>query len=89
MGTHMDPRALARPLVGYVAGLFGEEAAQDALVRLIDEVFELEPGVQQHFADTLLADLKEEVARRDDPRHARAVVGLIEEIENHWKGERG
>jgi hypothetical protein len=88
VGTHMDARDLARPLVGYVTALFGEEAVQDALVRLVAEVLELEPGVRERFVDALMTDLKEEVARREDPRHARAVVGLIEEIEERWRNER-
>jgi hypothetical protein len=33
-------------------------------------------------------ELKEEIARREDARYARAAVGLIEQIEQDWRNER-
>lgn len=61
------------------------EAAQEYLVRFMDELFQLEPGLRSHFSDLLLGELKEEVARQENSRHAHATVALIEEIEHSWK----
>lgn len=84
---HPTPESLAAALVSHARD--HEREPERFLRRVVAEVLGLEPAVRQRFSDLLLADLKEEIARREDPRHARAVVGLIEEIEEHWKGERG
>jgi hypothetical protein len=84
-----DAGDFCHALVEDVASTEGEERLEDYLMEVVAEVFELCPAVRQRISDLLLAELKEEVARREDPRHARAVVGLIEEIEEQWKGERG
>ena len=81
------PESLAAALVSHARDNEGEP--ERFLRMVVAEVLGLEPAVRQRFSDLLLTDLKEEIARREDPRHARAVVGLIEEIEDHWKGEPG
>ena len=45
----------------------------------------LHPAVRQHFSDTLLGELKEEIAHRKDPKHSHAAVTLIGQIENDWR----
>jgi hypothetical protein len=55
-----------------------EDAAQEYLQRFLDELFQLEPGLRSYFSDLLLGELKEEVVRREDPKHSRAVVALVE-----------
>lgn len=59
----------------------------DLLVRFMERLFEREPGLRQHFSDALLGELTEEIARREDSRHSRAVVALIEEIEADWRND--
>lgn len=61
-----------------------EPETEEYLQRFLDELFQLEPGLRSYFSDTLLAELKEEIVRREDSRHSRAVVALIEEIEADW-----
>ncbi len=51
----------------------------------MDELFELEPGVRQHFVGLVLADLKEAIAQGEDSRYAHATVALVERIENDWR----
>ena len=43
------------------------------------------PGVRERFSDELLAELKEEIARREDPKYAHATITLIETIEADWR----
>ena len=85
----VEPETLAYTLVEHVADQVGEDALDAHLVRVVAEVFAIQPGVLSHVIDKWFTDLKEEVVRREDPRHARAVVGLIEAIEEHWRNERG
>lgn len=80
------PDILAYQLSEAVADQEGD-AAQDYLTRFFDELFQLEPGLRSHFSDLLIAELKEEVVRREDSRHSRAVVALVEEIEADWGRE--
>jgi hypothetical protein len=54
------------------------DAAQEYLQRFLNELFQLEPGLRSYFSDLLLGELKEEVVRREDPKHSRAVVALVE-----------
>ena len=53
--------------------------------RFVDELFELEPGLREHFADTVLDELCEDVARREDPKYAHATVALIRDIAEDWR----
>jgi hypothetical protein len=69
-------------LVEDVASTEGEERLEDYLVEVVAEVFELCPAVRQRISDLLLADLKEEVARQEDPRFSRSTIALIETIED-------
>lgn len=57
------------------------------LERFADELFVLEPALKGRFSDLLLTELKEEIVQREDSRHSRAVVALIEQIENDWRND--
>jgi hypothetical protein len=52
------------------------------------ELLELEPSVKGRLVSAWLEELCEEVARREDPRHAHAVVELLKNIEQDWSSER-
>ncbi len=78
-----DPETMAYALSEHVAD--AEPEPEEYLRRFVDELFKLEPGLREHFADTVLTELCEEVARKEDPKHSRAVVALIESIEEQWR----
>ena len=54
------------------------------LVDFVTELFELEPGVRQHFSDALLTELKEEI-RRDQGTLSGFPVACIETVERRWE----
>lgn len=81
-----DAETLAYQMSEAVADQEGA-AAQEYLQRFLDELFQLEPGLRSYFSDLLLGELKEEVVRREDPKHSRAVVALVEDIEAAWEKE--
>ena len=81
-----DAETLAYTMSEAVADQEGD-AAQEYLQRFLDELFQLEPGLRSYFSDLLLGELKEEVVRREDPKHSRAVVALVEDIEAAWEKE--
>jgi hypothetical protein len=81
-----DAETLAYQMSEAVADQEGD-AAQEYLQRFLDELFQLEPGLRSYFSDLLLGELKEEVVRREDPKHSRAVVALVEDIEAAWEKE--
>ena len=72
-----DAETLAYQMSEAVADQEGD-TAQEYLQRFLDELFQLEPGLRSYFSDLLLGELKEEVVRREDPKHSRAVVALVE-----------
>lgn len=76
---------LALTLSEAAADEHGEAAAEGYLASFLDELFELEPALRQHFVGLVLTDLVEAVAQEEDPRHARAVVQLIEDIKARWE----
>ncbi len=80
-----DPAVDAYCYAEAVADGLGDDAVDAYFCGLVDELFVLVPGLRKHFADALLGELKEEVARKEDPKHSRAVVALIEDIENEWR----
>ena len=82
-----DAGVFAYGLVEYIADREGDERAQGYLIEVVDEVMSLEPGVREHFCDLFLTELCEEIARREDPRHAHATVELIRQIENDWRND--
>lgn len=91
MAEHQLPEAdiLAYQMSEAAADQEGdEERAQAYLREFLDELMTLEPAVRQHFTDVVIGELKEEITRREDSRHAHAAVTLIEEIARSWK-ERG
>ncbi len=83
----MDPGMFAYSLISHLLDEHGEAAAEPYLIRVVEEVVELEPGVRQRLSDLLLTELKEEIARREDPRFSRATIALIDEIEGKWRQE--
>jgi hypothetical protein len=88
MPERYDPTIFANTLVEHVADQEVEHETASYLVGVFAEVMELVPAIKEHFSDTLLMELKEEIARREDARYARATVGLIEEIEQDWRNGR-
>jgi hypothetical protein len=52
---------------------------------VIAEVLGIRPGVLERVVEKLMVDLKEEIARREDPRYSRATIALIETIEEDWR----
>jgi hypothetical protein len=81
----MDPDMFAYSLISDLLDEHREGAAEPYLIRVVEEVLELEPGVRQRLSDLLLTELKEEIARREDPRLSRATIALIETIEDEWR----
>ena len=79
-----DAETLAYTMSEAVADQEGD-AAQEYLVRFLDELLTIEGGLREHFSDTLLGELKEEIVQRENLKHSRAVVALIEDIEQSWK----
>jgi hypothetical protein len=78
-----DPEMLAYTFSEHVADT--EPEPGDYVRRFVDELFELEPGLKEHFTDLVLGELCEEVARREDSRHAHATVALIQNIAEDWR----
>ena len=71
----VDPGTMAYTFSEHVADT--EADPGEYLQRFLDELLVLEPTLREHFSDTLLGELKEEVVRREDSRHSRAVVALV------------
>lgn len=82
-----DPETLAYQLSEAVADGRGNENAQAYLAAFVDELLTLEPGLAERFADAVLTDLKEEIARREDPKHSHATITLIKAIEQDWRNQ--
>ena len=55
------------------------------LRRLTDALLEAAPGLAGRFTDMVLTELCEDVARREDPKHAHATVALIQNIAEDWR----
>lgn len=63
-----------------------EDDGQRLAVALVGRIFELTPGVREHFSDELIGELKEEISR-DDTDFAAACRNAIMEVEQRWRGE--
>ena len=81
------PETLAYQLSKAVADERGDENAQAYLAAFVDELFVLEPGLAERFADMLLTDLKEEIDRHEDSKYAHATIELIRQIEQDWRNQ--
>ncbi|MDP9484679.1 MAG: hypothetical protein M3Q49_02605 [Actinomycetota bacterium] len=79
-----DPEMMAYTFSEHIADQEGD-AAQEYLVRFVDELLTLEPGLAERMTDAVLTDLAEEIARREDPKHAHATIELIRQIEEEWR----
>lgn len=82
-----DAGVFAYGLMEYVADTEGDERAQGYLIEVVEEIMLLDPGVKEHVVETLLGELKEEIARREDPKHSHATIRLIEDIEQGWRND--
>ena len=81
----VDPETMALTFSEHVADT--EPDPDGYLRRFLDELLVLEPNLRQRFSDALLTDLKEEIARREDPKHSHATVELIGLIEQDWRND--
>lgn len=78
------PERLVVSFVLDAAHFVEEERYQEFLVRVVDELFQLEPGVREHFSDELIGELKEEISR-DDTEFSAACRNAIMEVEQRWR----
>ena len=85
MAEEIDAEILAATLIEHVADTVGEEEADARITRVVAELFGIRPGVCERIVEKLTTDLKEEIARREDPRYSRATIALIETIEEEWR----
>lgn len=86
-GTLPTPDILAYTMSEAVADQEGD-TAQEYLIAFMDELLTLEPGLREHFSDTLLTELKEELIQREDAKLVHATVTLIESIEQDWRNQQ-
>jgi hypothetical protein len=82
-----DPALDAYSFTEAVSDELGEERVQPYFETLVGELFGLLPGLRQHFSDALLTEIKEEIARREDPKYAYATITLIETVEDEWRND--
>lgn len=82
-----DASIFAYTLVEHVADLHGDDAADDYLAEVVSEVMDLCPGVKERFVAAVLADLADEIARREDSRFSHATIELINQIEADWRND--
>ena len=79
-----DPETMAYTFYEYVADT--EPEPGDYVRRFVDELFELEPGLREHFSDMLMTELKEDIARKtDDGGFGGTAIELVEEIQADWR----
>ena len=62
-----------------------ETLSPEDLRRLTDALLEAAPGFAERVADTVLTDLTEEIARREDPHFVHATLELIAQIQADWR----
>ena len=82
-----DAGTFAYTLVEHLADEHGDDDAQAYLIEVVEEVMLLDPGVKEHVVDAVLADLKEDIARREDSRYSHAIVQLIAQIQTDWSND--
>ena len=80
-----DAGTFAYQLAQYIVDQAGDGHADAYLAEVVGELMLLCPAVRERFADELLSELKEEIARREDPKYSRATIGLIEDIDAKWR----
>jgi hypothetical protein len=80
-----DAGTFAYQLSEHVADRVGDGHAEAYLAEVVGELMLLCPGVKDRFSEKLLGELKEEIARREDPKYAHATITLIETIEDEWR----
>ncbi len=85
MEEQIDAGAFAYQLAEHLADAMGGEHADAYLAEVVGELMLLCPGIKDRFSDGLLGELKEEIARREDPKHSHATITLIENIEDEWR----
>jgi hypothetical protein len=89
MADFTDPAMDAYAYSEAVADELGEEAVEPYFEVLVGELFELVPGLRDHYSNALLTELKEEIAQREDPEYAHATITLIETTEDTWRNREG
>ena len=87
MVGRIEPETLAYTLADHAYA--ADQEPQEYLTRVVAEVFGIVPGVLERIVEKLMTDLKEEIARRENPKYAHATIALIERIEQDWRNERG
>ena len=80
-----DAGTFAYQLTQHLEDAMGDEHADAYLAEVVGELMLLCPAVRERFSDELLGELKEEIARREDPRYAHATITMIEGIETDWR----
>ncbi len=85
MDEQTDAGAFAYQLSEHIADAAGDKHADAYLAEVVGELMLLCPGLKDRFSDELLGELKEEIARREDPKHSHATITLIESIEDEWR----
>lgn len=79
------PGAFAHQLFEHLVEVQGDANANLYLAKAVREVMERAPATKDAIVADLLTELKEEIARREDPRYSRATVALIDAIEDDWR----
>lgn len=64
-----------------------EALKPEDLRRFADALLEVVPGLAERMTDAVLTELCEEIARREDPKHAHATVELVKAIEQDWRNQ--
>ncbi len=77
-GEHVDPEMFAYTLVEHLADEHGDDT-EEYLLRVLAEVFELEPGIRQRLTTSVLEDFTEEATAL-----GHNVVGAVEVVEEKW-----
>ena len=87
MEEQTDAGTFAYQITQHLGDRVGDEHADAYLAEVVGELMLFCPGVKERFGDGLLSELKEEIVRKEDPKHSHATVTLIEEIENDWRND--
>jgi hypothetical protein len=85
VADEIDPETLAVTLLEHVEQTVGEDEADAQITRVVAELFGIRPEVCERIVEKLMTDLKEEIARREDPRYSRATIALVQTIEEEWR----
>jgi hypothetical protein len=82
MTERQHPDALARQLFEHLADVHGDADTDLYASRVVAELFELSPIVQEHISDLILVELVEELHRRG--KAGRDAARLVAEVQRDW-----